>query len=462
MKNRVLFCLLILSLKGFSQRNYNYFFDVRDAQDSQEYSKALELTNHELKYVDDSLSKSKCYQTISNAYVNMRQYDSALVAIQKSMQFQFDESLYNKRGDIYLKLNKRDSACLDFKRAKQSNYNNRIEKHCAINWDYNRVIKGQYTDTSLFDYFVSSYYKDCYKKLTDTTYTCKIPKFKAGHWQAYFDFASTKTFKERFLVGDTAKTITYFINGTKRAESWELQNPYKWIFEAEYWGNGHVHYKINPSKQSFKRIHHYWPNGKLKFEGSWEAGRFYGDNISYYSNGKIQKINHLKPYTRKNEPRYAKDSIKMECFDKHGNRTPVTPDTLTKSINDIGAPRISFNYLEKWKEYLNTNNLVAKESVLNSDGYSRFMEGLKTAIYKTAKVNFKTACKCGETYVEMVIDTAGNIGQIKVTTSNRPKIDEMFVQAVQKIKKWNIAELNGKSVNVLLKLNLAFENVYKE
>jgi hypothetical protein len=38
----------------------------------------------------------------------------------------------------------------------------------------------------------------------------------------------------------------------------------------------------------------------------------------------------------------------------------------------------------------------------------------------------------------------------------------MFVQAVKKVKKWNIAELNGKPVNVLLKLNLAFENVLKE
>jgi len=314
----------------------------------------------------------------------------------------------------------------------------------------------------LFDYFVSSYYKDCYKKLTDTTYTCKIPKFKAGHWQAYFDFANTKIFKERFLVGDTAKTITYFINGSKRGEIWELQNPYKWIFEAEYWKNGCVHYKINPSKQSFKRIYHYWPNGKLKFEGAWEAGRFYGDIMSYYSNGKIKKITHLKPYTRKNEPRYTKDSIKMECFDKHGELKPITTDTITKSINDIGAPTISFNYIEKWKEYLNTDNLVAKESVFNSDGYSRFMESLKTAIYKTAKVNFKTACKCGETYVEMVIDTAGNISQIRITTSNRPKIDEMFVRAVKKVKKWNIAELNGKPVNVLLQLNLEFERVYKE
>jgi hypothetical protein len=62
----------------------------------------------------------------------------------------------------------------------------------------------------------------------------------------------------------------------------------------------------------------------------------------------------------------------------------------------------------------------------------------------------------------MIIDTTGNIGQIRVTTSNRPKIDEMFVKAVKKVKKWNIAELNGKPVNVLLKLNLAFENVLKE
>lgn len=462
MKHLMISCIILFSIQGFSQRNFNYFFDLRDAQDTQDYPKILELASHELKYVDDSISMSRCYGAISNAYYNIRQYDSALMTIQKSMQLKLYESHYNNRGDIYLKLNNRDSACADFKRAKQPRYNNRIKKHCAPNWDYDKVYKGFCNDTSLFEFYVTSYYKGCYKKITDTVYKCKLPKEKVIHWQMFYDKDLTKIRKEKFVVGDTSKTINYYSNGIKSKDIWELQDQYKWILDAKYWMNGTLCYKLNPSDQGFQKIKHFWSNGKVMFEGDWEAGRFYGDVISYHPNGKIKKIKHLLPYSKKDESSYNKYSIKVDFFDDEGRLITIVPDTITRNINFLGAPSVTFNYLEEWKEYLKIDNLVAKETVFNSEGYSPVMEGLKAKVYKKAKFNFETDCKCGETIIEMVIDEKGKIGHIRVTTANNPEIDEMFLKAVKKIKKWKVAKLNGKPVNVLLKLNLALEDIYPD
>ena len=127
------------------------------------------------------------------------------------------------------------------------------------------------------------------KKITDTVYKCKLPKEKVIHWQIFYDKDLTKIRKEKFVVGDTSKTINYYSNGIKSMEIWELQDQYKWILDAKYWINGTVCYKLNPSDQGFQRIKHFWSNGKIMFEGDWEAGRFYGDVISYHPNGKIKK-----------------------------------------------------------------------------------------------------------------------------------------------------------------------------
>ena len=75
MKNRILFCLLILSLIGFSQRNYNYFFDLRDAQDSQDYPKAIEYYQKALNY-ENNVFTSEDFQDFK--IEGMKVGDSAL------------------------------------------------------------------------------------------------------------------------------------------------------------------------------------------------------------------------------------------------------------------------------------------------------------------------------------------------------------------------------------------------
>jgi hypothetical protein len=261
--------------------------------------------------------------------------------------------------------------------------------------------------------------------------------------------------KETFR--DTTKTISYYPNGAKKEEDWEIG--YNWIFHADYCKNGALRSSYSPNDQSFKTNKNYFCDGTLSFKGDWEAGRYFGDQLYYHPNGKLRKVVHLKPYSKKHEERLKSQQIKSEQFDTSGNEITSIPDTPYFNINVLGAPTYNLNNMNQLKKALRINDLVSSGAIVKQVGYSKFMTSLKLAIYKNCKVDFKTECSCGESLTELIIDATGTIKNVRITRSNRENIDEMFIKAILELKTWEIGEINSIPRNVLVKLNLKFENV---
>jgi predicted negative regulator of RcsB-dependent stress response len=465
----ILFLFVFSCITLVGQENFNYYEDLSNAEDQEDYNKIIVLSDNQLKYSKDSISIARCFRTKANAYYNMDSLEISKVFIEKSIAFSKANSWSSilLRGDISLREGARVKACEDFHLANQyysltsSNKHMFIEKRiassCDTTWHYDKEFSSYYLDTNLFKSSNWPYYKGCYKKVTDTLFSCKFSNEKVSTWKMYYDKKLTILKGKKEIFKDTTKTTFYYPNGAKKYEDWEIK--YNWLYHADYCENGNLITEYSPNRKDSVTVKRFHCDGSLKFTALWEAGRFFGEKSHYYPNGQLKKIIHLNPYSKRHEARLKKEQIVKEEFDSLGNTITLISDTPHYNINILGAPTITSNYLDKIKNLYKMDGLVTSNLITNQAGYSKFMTELKTAIYKKCKVNFKTECSCGESHIELVVDEKGKIRNVRVTRSNRKNIDDMFLKAISKLKKWEPGEVNGVSKNVLIQLNLQFEEV---
>jgi TonB family protein len=266
--------------------------------------------------------------------------------------------------------------------------------------------------------------RDRYKKLMVDGMDNKIRSI------AYFTDADCKNFdglyRDFYKTGKMIRSGYYVQN--KKTGVWKEWTEDGKLTDSAFYKDGFIYGlglswdndgKITDSlvfEEGGKGIKHgYWSNGHLSESGSYTIGKKSGLWTYYYKTG-----------TKCQEVMYEADSaVSYTCFDEGGN---------IQKKDCIYEQEASFPGGEAaWVRYLGKKLGDAK---------------LPDAYYK-GKIY-------GQIWIQFIVNTEGNITDVKVLQSDAPALDAIAVSVIKKSPKWNHAVQYNRSVNAYRKQPITF------
>ena len=190
----------------------------------------------------------------------------------------------------------------------------------------------------------------------------------------------------------------YSKSGVKKSECYKLKEPDKYFLGKFYWiRNGDYT--------------EWYPNGKLCEKVYFCKGKYEGNLLLYWENGK-----------RKRFDLYKEDKlVEGMCFDSLGNKIDYFPYKVMPVFpgGDVALMRFLSNNIKY--------------------PYSAQQNGVQ-----------------GKVVVKFVVDSVGNVVKAKILKGVMRDLDEEALRVVNLLPKWSPGKQDGKAVNVKYSLPVSF------
>jgi len=444
----------MISCQCFGQDVYDLANKANLELSNRNYQQALELYNQVIDIVDD-VNIHHYYYERAEAKFYLKDYTGAMSDVTESLNRRKDfcKALY-LRGQLKMKYEDRNGACSDLQKANESckdQYSQTLKNQCDKSWDYDKLYKVHFSDTTSVTSFVEAYYVGCKEKVVDTTYVINyVMAAKGNDWEIYYDNKFEEKMADFFTRNDTLYSIYYYHNGQRKSEDWTVDD--HWIFSASWCENGQQTSSGNPSNPNYRTEINYYCNGNKAWQGNLWQGSVWGTEIRWYENGqkKSEKTHSEFIQSLADKDELVNQIQKEKYWDENGNETEPFQD-VNININTVGAPI----YISPER----LNGAYAYYSIDAQKEYDNTMKLFSDAVYETAEIKSACKCNCGLVYATFLVDKEGLIQNVQLDNSLEECADNAFREAIKKLGKWTPGKLGGQPVDVMVTVALELERI---